>query len=498
MKKRFNPVLIIIAALFLAAAGIFLMVIYNSRPVLIVTEQTFLNLYGEDRVKRENFLSAIFLLRTVKTVSVANDAGDDIVSLAVTEISTQPYCVIFPLRFAAAAKIYREENPDIPIVILEGRYPINARPSSFAIGNNDSDYYIYKTDIETDFYKAGIAAAVITAPHGQKNDKNAEQIVPAADTDLEASLPAADIRPAEPAAEPRSDEGPDSVKNQPKKQIYIFWELPRKKVTAVFKQAMGDFTLERKPVFNEQKAESGEQRAESSKGDESGEEGKGGWEQGDEPAAADGEPTAESGEQAASGGEQAAESGEQAAVNGEKAASGGDKAASGGDKAAESEGQSAGEGEADAVNEEFAPESEEGEAEDDSGEETALIDDVPDDEFSALLPEIYVFSSFSDYKESSDLACVMLVDTGSDFFERRKMIPVIVFSWLNPVLMPDIVALIIDDSPWALAVRITRMVKNKVQNGVIASKFHFINKNIFNNETIRKIKKSWKNAKIEF
>jgi len=131
-------------------------------------------------------------------------------------------------------------------------------------------------------------------------------------------------------------------------------------------------------------------------------------------------------------------------------------------------------------------------------EEEAPAEEISEDDSNPLLPEIVVFSSFSDFKDASGLACVVMVDSGTDFFDRKLSIPVFAFSWLNPVLIPDEVALIIDDSPWVQVVSIVKMVKNKVQNGLVASKFHFLNKNVFSKEIIRKIKKSWKNAKIEF
>jgi len=498
-KSKLKLIMLIIAAFLLAVAGSFLAVIYNSRPVLIVSEQIFLSLYGEDRVKRENLISAITLLRTVKTVSVANDAGDDIVSLAVTEVSAQPYCVIFPLRFAMAAKIYREENPDIPVIILEGRYPVNARPSSFALGNNASDYYIFKTDIETDFYKAGIAAAVIITP--QKTEESAEQPVPAGGG-LEESL-----RPVD--------------ENQPKKQIFIFWGESVKAASKLFKEAIGDFILERTPVFSGQIAINNEQLTINSEqltinneqlimNSDQSIEGSEQLTENSEQLTGNSEQLTENGEQSEGSSEQLTENSEQLKESGEQSEGSDEKVAESGGReerqrenrlsaeALESEELPAGESETDAGNGEFAAESEEDTEEEETVEETVQDEESSDDDFNPLLPEIRVFSTFLEYKDTPELACVVMVDGGSDFFDKKSGIPVIAFSWLNPGLMPDEAVLIIDDSPWVQVVRIVKMVKNKVQYGVIASKFHFLNKNIFNRETIRKIKKSWKNAKIEF
>jgi len=148
--------IIIILALGLMVSSYF----YFSRsPVLIITDLAFISLYGEARIKQESLLSSFMLFRRVRIVSVADDASDDITRIAITDVSSDPFCVIFPLRFIRCARIYREQNPEIPVVILEGRHGNFSTDS--VIGGNKSDYYIYKTDINTEFQKAGMAAAAI-------------------------------------------------------------------------------------------------------------------------------------------------------------------------------------------------------------------------------------------------------------------------------------------------------------------------------------------------
>jgi hypothetical protein len=151
-----NRKIIIIAI----AAGIALVaaipfVIFHARPpVLLVADMSFIQLYGESRIRRGNFRSSMSLFRPVKTVAIADDSGDDIVQFAVAEISPRPYCVLFPLRFSGAARLYHEQNPQIQVVLLEGRSPGKE--------NDDSNgLFIYKTDIDADFYRAALAAALI-------------------------------------------------------------------------------------------------------------------------------------------------------------------------------------------------------------------------------------------------------------------------------------------------------------------------------------------------
>jgi len=135
-----------------------LTVFYLRSPVLIVTEESFLNLYSNERVERLSLETAFFIFRQVKSVIVANDAGYDIVPAAILDVSSKPYCVIFPLRFTRSAKLFHEQNPEIPVIILEGRYIETEKPAETVLGSDISGYFIYKTDINDDFYRAGLAS----------------------------------------------------------------------------------------------------------------------------------------------------------------------------------------------------------------------------------------------------------------------------------------------------------------------------------------------------
>jgi len=134
--------------------------IYLTRsPVLIVTDLAFVSLYGETRIRQEGQLSSLALFRRVRIVPVADEAGDDIVQIAINNVSSSPFCVIFPFRFFRSARIYREQNPGIPVVILENRYGSDSTYS--VINDNLNDYFIFKTDINAEFQKAGRAAVAL-------------------------------------------------------------------------------------------------------------------------------------------------------------------------------------------------------------------------------------------------------------------------------------------------------------------------------------------------
>jgi len=153
MSKKIKILIIISAFLLVLSVPVF--IFFTREPVLIVTEQSFLYLYGENRLKREIIINSLRLFRQIKMVAVTNDAGDDIVPHAITEISNKPYCVLFPQRFSRSAVIYHEQNPSINIVMMEGRN----NQSAVSANINPDLYFSFRTDVESDFYRAGVAAA---------------------------------------------------------------------------------------------------------------------------------------------------------------------------------------------------------------------------------------------------------------------------------------------------------------------------------------------------
>jgi hypothetical protein len=169
MRKNQKKTLAITVGVIIAAS-IPPVILYTRPPVLIVTEQTFIDIYGRERLQNESFFSSIAMFRPVKTVMVANDASDDIVPFAVAEISSNPYCVLFPLRFTRSARLYAEQNPEIPVVILEGRYPENENPAERLLGIDKSSFFIYKTDINDDFYRTGLVITALKVEPVQNED----------------------------------------------------------------------------------------------------------------------------------------------------------------------------------------------------------------------------------------------------------------------------------------------------------------------------------------
>jgi len=162
-NMKINQKIWIIAAV-LSFVVLTLLIVFEVRsPVLILGEPSFIELYGKNRIRSESFRSSLALFRYVKIVDVANNAGDDAIQIAIADASSRPFCVIFPFRFASAAAIYSEQNPNISVVVLAGRHSIENAPSS-----GQSGYFIYKTDIEADFYRAGRVAAALDMDNNGK------------------------------------------------------------------------------------------------------------------------------------------------------------------------------------------------------------------------------------------------------------------------------------------------------------------------------------------
>jgi len=167
--KNKKLAVIIFIALFSAVP---LIIFFTRSPVLVVADQSSVLLYGASRVRSDTLKSSLTLFRRVKPVIAADDAGDDILQFVIAEVSSRPFCVLFPLRFAKTAFFYREQHPEIPVIIMEGRHPSEASPSAFAIGSKQDDYFLYKTDIAADFYNAGLAASFLIDSIMSGNNKN--------------------------------------------------------------------------------------------------------------------------------------------------------------------------------------------------------------------------------------------------------------------------------------------------------------------------------------
>jgi hypothetical protein len=167
MEKR-RLLLLAIAAGIVLALGIPCLVFFTRAPVLVVSDISFVSLYGAGRVRLERARASLALFRPVKPIVIADDAGDDIAYFAIGEASSRPFCVLFPVRFSGAAGFYRERFPEIPVAILEGRGTDRNQAALDAGESAAGNFFLFATDMESDFYRAGLCAAILD---GDKNGR---------------------------------------------------------------------------------------------------------------------------------------------------------------------------------------------------------------------------------------------------------------------------------------------------------------------------------------
>jgi hypothetical protein len=148
---RIRAILAIIGAIFAVSCILF----FIRQPVLIVTDAPFVAVYGQSHLQKQRHAAERALFRRVKPVVIADGAGSDVVSIAITSASARPLCVLFPRSQASAAQYYHEQFPEIPVVVLRGLVQVPEIPSP------DGVLCIYGTDNETDLYRAGLFAGIL-------------------------------------------------------------------------------------------------------------------------------------------------------------------------------------------------------------------------------------------------------------------------------------------------------------------------------------------------
>jgi hypothetical protein len=131
-------------------------------PVILVTDTAFERLYGLKRGWKSRLETSLYLFRRVKTTAIAENAGSDLIVFAVRETAENPYCVLFPYRYAQGAERYSRRFPSVPVGIFGGRKEdvpgFQGAPAAFP--------RVFWTDTPTDFYRAGRCAAVLS-PEGE-------------------------------------------------------------------------------------------------------------------------------------------------------------------------------------------------------------------------------------------------------------------------------------------------------------------------------------------
>ena len=143
--KKFIP-LIAVFLIFFVGFGIF----WSRAPVLIVTDNAFNRLYGEQRLNRQRQRLSLQFFRRVIPVLVADTAGPDLIAIAVEAAHSNPWAVLFPYRYLDGARHYKENRPEVPVLVMTGR---NSAPGG------ESPLYFVLTDVAEDIFRSGMAAA---------------------------------------------------------------------------------------------------------------------------------------------------------------------------------------------------------------------------------------------------------------------------------------------------------------------------------------------------
>jgi hypothetical protein len=163
--------IILLSALGLFVAGLAVpaLVFFRRPPVLIVTNVSFVELYGAERMRRQQVSASLGLFRPVKPVVVADDATADVLVIAVSAVAKKPFCVLFPYIQVETAKRYHEEFPEIPVVVFSGRIAASGLPAA------DGVLCVYGTDRDTDLYRAGLMAGIINVAVRDAAQKAADE-----------------------------------------------------------------------------------------------------------------------------------------------------------------------------------------------------------------------------------------------------------------------------------------------------------------------------------
>ena len=147
-RRKFIAAVIIILFLFsaLALTGAF----FSRSPVLIVTDSSFVMLYGPERLKKKEAQISWKLFRRVIPVLVSENAGPDLLAFAADGAHSAPWAVLFPHRYLEGARFYKGMYPDAQVLVMGSPAPRNEELLSFV-----------RTDIAADLYRAGLCAAFL-------------------------------------------------------------------------------------------------------------------------------------------------------------------------------------------------------------------------------------------------------------------------------------------------------------------------------------------------
>jgi hypothetical protein len=119
------------------------------RPVVLVGDRYFTELYGRKREQAKIMELSVLLLRRVRPFLIDDAGANTEIAEAMLRQFKNPYCVVFPYRYASVANVYAQNTP-WPVFVLEERN-LNRPVTGKAC-------YI-PTDWTADFFRAGFFSA---------------------------------------------------------------------------------------------------------------------------------------------------------------------------------------------------------------------------------------------------------------------------------------------------------------------------------------------------
>lgn len=153
MKKRWGFLAVFMAVL--GGAGLFFLA---RPPVVIVTDSTFLELYGKKRADTRRYMLSLSLMRRVLFALVSEEAGQDAAEFVVSAAAKEPFLALFPERYLEGADRYAAAVEKAGLADKTRTVVVNGgEGGGVNIGRAES----LRIDRETDLYRAGMCAAIL-------------------------------------------------------------------------------------------------------------------------------------------------------------------------------------------------------------------------------------------------------------------------------------------------------------------------------------------------
>jgi len=149
-------------------------IFFGRSPVIFVSDQYFLSLYGEKRTSMDRLEASVRIARQVKLLYPAENSSNAAIAAGVESISNRPYAVFFLYAYNDAAKVYEKNGKNKGQKTGRIFVLLNKNPELMTGDENSSIVYV-DNDKETDLYRAGRSAAVLAK--GGEADSAGSKIV---------------------------------------------------------------------------------------------------------------------------------------------------------------------------------------------------------------------------------------------------------------------------------------------------------------------------------